>query len=72
MATYGKLDEFQCDSRDAEAWNEYCERLGHYFVANKVTDAAIKKFHITQCLWSKNLQADEKPSLTPEARRSFI
>ena len=43
MATHGKLDEFQCDNGDAEAWNEYCERLGHYFVANKVTDAAIKK-----------------------------
>ena len=42
MATHGKLDEFQCDNGDAEAWNEYCERLGHYFVANKVTDAAKK------------------------------
>ena len=43
MATHGKLKEFQCDSGDAEAWNEYYERPGHYFVANKVTDAAIKK-----------------------------
>ena len=43
MATHGKLDEFQCDNGDVEAWNEYCERLGHYFVANKVTEAAIKK-----------------------------
>ena len=38
---HGTMPEFQPGGK--ESWNTYTERLGHYFVANKVTDAEQKR-----------------------------
>ncbi len=38
MAVHGTMSEFQPGGK--ETWGTYTERLGHYFVANKVTDPA--------------------------------
>lgn len=40
MATYGKISEFEPDSED---WLQYVERLGYYFEANEISDAAKQK-----------------------------
>ena len=41
MATHGTMSEFKPAGK--ESWSNYTERLGHYFVANKVTDAEQKR-----------------------------
>jgi len=38
---HGTMSEFQ--PGDKESWSTYTERLGHYFVANKVTEAEQKR-----------------------------
>ena len=38
---HGTMSEFQPGGR--ESWSTYTERLGHYFVANKVTEAEQKR-----------------------------
>jgi hypothetical protein len=35
MATFGRLSEFNTEN---EEWQQYEERMGHYFAANKITD----------------------------------
>ena len=39
-ATFGKVEEFDNSRED---WLQYEERLGHFFVANSITDAAKKR-----------------------------
>ncbi|XP_048249134.1 uncharacterized protein K02A2.6-like [Haliotis rufescens] len=39
MATFGKIDEYDSQTDD---WNEYVERLGHYFEANEITDQGME------------------------------
>ena len=41
MATHGSLTAFNLDGK--ESWTNYTERLGHYFAANKITDAGQKR-----------------------------
>ena len=41
MATHGSMAPFNPAGK--ESWTSYTERLGHYFTANKVTDAAQKR-----------------------------
>ena len=41
MAMHGTMSEFQPGGK--ESWSIYAERLGHYFVANKVTEAEQKR-----------------------------
>ena len=38
---HGTMSEFQPGGK--ESWSTYTERLGHYFVANKVTEAEQKR-----------------------------
>ena len=38
---HGTMSEFQPGGK--ESWSTYTERLGHYFVANKVTEAEKKR-----------------------------
>ena len=47
MATHGKLREF--DQRTGD-WKSYIERLGQYFVANDVDDAAKKRAILISCV----------------------
>ena len=41
MATHGTMSEFKPAGKESRS--NYTERLGHYFVANKVTDAEQKR-----------------------------
>ena len=34
MAVYGKIDTYEFDSN----WDEYIEKLEHFFTANEITD----------------------------------
>lgn len=34
-AVFGKIDSFE---EGKETWEQYCERLGHYFIANGIGD----------------------------------
>lgn len=51
-AVFGKIDSFE-DSK--EIWERYCERLGHYFIANGIgdTEEAEKKTaaYFAQRVW---------------------
>ena len=38
---HGTMSEFQPGGK--ESWSTYTERLGHYFIANKVTEAEQKR-----------------------------
>ena len=40
MATIGRIEEFR---EDREDWDQYAERLDHFFSANGITDAAKKR-----------------------------
>ena len=39
-ATLGKIDEYEAEKED---WQQYVERLGHFFTANGITDAGKKR-----------------------------
>lgn len=52
-AVFGKIDSFE---EGKETWEHYCERLGHYFIANGIgdTEEADKKkeaVFFAQCVW---------------------
>ncbi|XP_033729753.1 uncharacterized protein K02A2.6-like [Pecten maximus] len=62
---HGNIEEFDINSQN---WDEYIERLEHYFVANTVDDDAIKRSILLTVCGSKtyglirNVVSPEKPS----------
>ena len=40
MATIGRIKEFRDDKED---WDQYAERLNHFFAANKITEVEKKR-----------------------------
>lgn len=65
MPTYGKVSEFGPESD--ETWEIYCERLKHFYSANKITDNDKRKSILLSACGSKayklmcNLLAPDKP-----------
>ncbi|MGH0165727.1 UNVERIFIED_CONTAM: hypothetical protein FKN15_000592 [Acipenser sinensis] len=47
MAMFGTITEFVEENED---WTEYVERLGHFFLANGITNEA-KQCSILLCVW---------------------
>ena len=41
MATIGRIEEFRDEKED---WDQYAERLEHFFAANGITEAEKKRF----------------------------
>ena len=64
IAVFGKIEEFNLYS---ENWDEYDERLSHYFIANKIDDAVIKRSILLSVVGAKtnslirNLVSPAKP-----------
>ena len=64
MSVYGKIDTYEFDSE----WDEYIERLEHFFTANEITDKdKIKSILLTVCCqkiygFIRNLTSPQKPS----------
>ena len=65
MAVFGKIDEFNLYH---ENWEEYEERLTHYFIANNITDANIQRSVLLSVVGAKtyslirNLVSFDKPA----------
>ena len=55
---HGTMSEFQPGGK--ESWSTYTERLGHYFVANKVTEAETETCNTTFRVWTYDVQADQE------------
>ena len=56
---HGTMSEFQPGGK--ESWSIYTERLGHYFVANKVTEAEQKRTILYfPCADLYDVQADQE------------
>ena len=64
MAAFGKIEEF---NPEADVWDQYTERLEHYFAANEIEDVNKQKAILLSVCGSKtyklmsNLLAPEKP-----------
>ena len=76
MAVFGKIEKFNLYH---ENWDEYEERLTHYFIANKIDDAGIQRSILLSVVGAKtyslirNLVSPEKPSdKTFEALKTLI
>ena len=76
MAVFGKIEEFNLYH---ENWDEYEERLTHYFIANKIDDAGIQRSILLSVVGAKtyslirNLVSPEKPGdKTFEALKTLI
>ena len=64
MATFGKIEEY---NPDTDSWNEYVERLEHFFLANDIESKDKKKAILLSTGGARtykllrNLSAPEKP-----------
>ena len=64
MAVFGKIDEFNLYQ---DNWEEYDERLKHYFIANNIDDATIQRSVLLSVVGAKtyslirNLTSPAKP-----------
>ena len=69
MALIGKVEEF---FPDQEGWDQYIERLEHYFSANGITDSGKQRAILLTVIGAKAYSLFAKSRVAGETRRQVV